>query len=227
MTRQVIVSLVSKGRLRKESLNIFKRKKILIKSEKGERDLIGYGKYKNIPIKFLFQHARECIDALSNNAADIAISGKDLLLNTEIEIQKKIKIYKNLNFGYASLKIFCDHNWIDCNSLLDVSEIATEMFKKYKEPMKCGTKYTRIVDNFFEEKNVKNVTTIVSNGATEGMIRQNASSLVADISSSGRTAMANNLKEVANIMESSAVLMVSKKSQNNKEVKKILKLLSK
>ena len=93
--------------------------------------------------------------------------------------------------------------------------------------MKCGTKYTRIVDNFFEEKNVKNVTTIVSNGATEGMIRQNASSLVADISSSGRTAMANNLKEVANIMESSAVLMASKKSQNNKEVKKILKLLSK
>tara|TARA_B100001250_G_scaffold380741_1_gene372425 strand:+ start:2902 stop:3585 length:684 start_codon:yes stop_codon:yes gene_type:complete len=227
MTRQVIVSLVSKGRLRKESLNIFKRKKIFIKSEKGERDLIGYGKYKNIPIKFLFQHARECIDALSNNVADISISGKDLLLNTEIEIQKKIKIYKNLNFGHASLKIFCDRNWIDCNSLLDVSEIATEMFKKYKEPMKCGTKYRRIVETFLEEKNVKNVSVILSSGATEVMTRINASSLVADISSSGQTALANNLKEIANIMDSSAVLMVSKKSLQFKEVKQMLKLLSK
>ena len=227
MTRQVIVTLTSKGRLRTESLNIFKRKKIFIKSEKGERDLIGYGKYKNISIKFLFQHARECVSALSNNTADIAISGKDLLLNTEIEIQKKIKIQKNLNFGHASIKIFCDRNWIDCNNLLDVSEIASAMFKKYKEPMKCGTKYRRIVENFLEEKNVKNVSVTVSNGATEVMPRINASSLIADVSQTGSTAEANNLKPIANILDTSAVLMVSKKSFKFKEVKQILNLLSK
>lgn len=227
MKRQIIISCVSKGRLRKDTLNLFKRKKIFIKSEKGERDLIGYGKHKNFSIKFLFQHARECIDALANNTADISISGKDLLLNTEIEIQKKIKIYKNLNFGHASLKIFCDKNWIDCNSLLDVSEIATEMFRKYKEPMKCGTKYRRIVENFLEEKNVKNVSVIVSNGATEVMPRINASSLVGDISQTGSTAEANNLKPIANILNTSAVLMVSKKSLRFKEVKQMLKLLSK
>ena len=98
MKKQIVISLVSKGRLRSDTLKLFKKKKLNIKS-KGERDLIGYIKYKNTLIKCLFLHARECIDSLANGTADIAISGKDLLFNSEREIQKKIKVYKDLNFG--------------------------------------------------------------------------------------------------------------------------------
>ena len=222
MKKEIIICISSKGRLKPESLNIFKKKKLKIFSDKGERDLVGYVKNKNFNLKILFVHAREAVDALANSTADVAISGKDLLFNSNTNIQKKIKLYKNLDFGYASLKIFKSLYWIDCQSLLDVSEIARS------KPLKLITKYRLLVENFLAEKNVRNVEVIDSNGATEIAVRINQASLVADISSSGKTAAANDLVELNDglILKTSAALMVSKKSYKRKEVIKLLKLLS-
>ena len=121
------------------------------------------------------------------------------------------------------------NTWIDCQTMLDVSEIASEMLKQNKQPMKCSTKYRRLVENFLEEKNVKNVEVIESKGATEVMARINQCSLIADIYSTGITAMDNGLKKVKDglILNSSASLLVSKKSSKNKDVLGFLRLLSK
>ena len=229
MTKKIIISLPSKGRIRSGSLKIFKKKGLNIKFDKGDRDLIGQVMFNKSKIVCIFQHARESINALANSTADIAISGIDLLQNSDLEVQKKIKIYKRLNYAHATLGIFCLNSWIDCQTMLDVSEIASEMLKKNKEPMKCSTKYRRLVENFFVEKNVKNLEVIDSIGATEVDPRISQSSLVADIFSSGKTAEANGLRLIKDgrIMDSSAALLVSKKSFNNTKVKSLLKLLSK
>ena len=222
MKKEIIVALPAKGRIKIPSLNIFKKNKLKIFSEKGERDLIGYVKSKNFSLKLLFVHAREAIDALANSTADVAISGKDLLFNSNTKIQKKIKIYKDLDFGIASVKIFRSIYWIDCQSLLDVSEIARS------KPLKLITKYRHLVENFLAEKNVRNVEVIDSNGATEIAVRINQASLVADVSETGSTASANDLFELNDglILKTSAALMVSKKSNKRKEVQKFLKFIS-
>ena len=222
MKKEIIVALPAKGRIKIPSLNIFKKNKLKIFSEKGERDLIGYVKSKNFNLKILFVHAREAIDALANSTADVAISGKDLLFNSNTKIQKKIKIYKDLDFGIASVKIFRSIYWIDCQSLLDVSEIARN------KPLKLITKYRFLVENFLAEKNVRNVEVIDSNGATEIAVRINQASLVADVSETGSTASANDLVELNDglILKTSAALMVSKKSNKRKEVRDLIKLLS-
>ena len=222
MKKEIIICLASKGRLRPQSLNILKKKRMKIFSEKGERDLVGYIKSKNFNLKILFVHAREAVDALANSTADVAISGKDLLFNSNTNIQRKIKLYKNLDFGHASLKIFRSIYWIDCQSLLDVSEIARN------KPIKLITKYRHLVENFLDEKNVRNVEVLDSNGATEIAVRINQASLVADISSSGKTAAANDLVELSDglILKTSAALMVSKKSYKRKEVQKFLKFIA-
>ena len=229
MKKKVIISLPSKGRLRQETLKIFKKKKLDIKFEKGDRDLIGQVTLKKLKIVCIFQHARECINALANSTADIAISGIDLLFNSDLEIQKKIKIYKRLNYGHATVGIFCLNSWIDCQTMLDVSEMAPDMLKKNNEPMKCSTKYRRLVENFLDKKNVKNVEVTESIGATEVAPRISQSSLVADIFSTMKTAKANGLRLIKDgrIMDSSAALLVSKKSSKIAEVKSLLKLLSK
>ena len=133
------------------------------------------------------------------------------------------KLYKDLDFGHASLKIFKSIYWIDCASLLDVSEIARN------KPLKLITKYRLLVENFLAEKNVRNVEVLDSNGATEIAVRINQASLVADISSTGKTAAANDLTEINDglILKTSAALMVAKKSLKKKEVVNLLKLLSK
>tara|TARA_B100002052_G_scaffold196753_1_gene179497 strand:- start:607 stop:1275 length:669 start_codon:yes stop_codon:yes gene_type:complete len=222
MKKEIIVAMPAKGRIKIPSLNIFKKNKLKIFSEKGERDLIGYVESKNFNLKILFVHAREAIDALANSTADVAISGKDLLFNSNTKIQKKIKIYKDLDFGIASVKIFRSIYWIDCQSLLDVSEIARS------KPLKLITKYRFLVENFLAEKNVRNVEVIDSNGATEIAVRINQASLVADVSETGSTASANDLVELNDglIINTSAALMVSNKSYKKKEVQKFLKFIS-
>ena len=97
MTRQVIVTLVSKGRLRKESLNIFKRKKIVIKSEKGERDLIGYGKYKNhgwFTAYYPFNAPRIAITVFAEHGDSGGRAGGPII--------KKIVSYYKENYGEKS-----------------------------------------------------------------------------------------------------------------------------
>ena len=80
MKKEIIVCLPSKGRLKPESLNIFKKKRLKIVFEKGERDLVGQAKSRNFNLKILFVHAREAIDALANSTADVAISGKRFII---------------------------------------------------------------------------------------------------------------------------------------------------
>ena len=49
--------------------------------------------------------------------------------------------------------------------------------------------------------------------------------MIVDLSTTGETLRQNNLKILEVILKSSACLFASKKSQNKKEVKKIIKLL--
>ena len=92
MTKNIInIGLPSKGRLKHDTVNIFKKKKLNIYSERGERDLFGY--IKKLPnVKIIYLHARECIEQLSLGNIDIGFSGYDLFKESGINIQKKILI---------------------------------------------------------------------------------------------------------------------------------------
>ena len=95
------IGIPSKGRLKNDTLNIFKKKKLRIYSERGERDLFGYIKKSNV--KIIYLHARECIEQLSLGNIDVGFSGIDLLKESEINIQNTIKIIKKYEFGKANL----------------------------------------------------------------------------------------------------------------------------
>ena len=229
MNNQFTIILPSKGRLREKSINIFKKKKLKILSDKGERDLVGYINLKkiNTTVRILFLHARESIQALTNGTADICVSGIDLLKDSDLNIQKKIKVYKSLNFGHADLYICCPIHFLDCQTMLDVSEIASDFIKYKKQPLKIGTKYKRLVEKFLIEKNVKNVEIVESKGATEAMPRLSQVQLIGEIVSSGKTLFSNDLRPLKKdglILKSSAACMVAKKSLKKKGIKKVLSL---
>ncbi len=89
------IGIPSKGRLRKDILKIFFKKKLKLLSERGERDLFGYVKgYKNININYL--HAREIIERLGDGSLDLGFSGYDLLKESEVNVQKKIVAKKKI-----------------------------------------------------------------------------------------------------------------------------------
>ena len=90
MDNIINIGIPSKGRLRKDILNIFKKKKLKLVSERGERDLIGSIK-STTNVKILYLHAREIIERLGDNSLDIGFSGFDLLKESEINTQKKLE----------------------------------------------------------------------------------------------------------------------------------------
>ena len=222
------IGIPSKGRLRKDVLNIFKKNKLNLISERGERDLLGSIKqYKNI--KILYLHAREIIERLGDGSLDIGFSGFDLLKESEINTQKKISVLKRYNFGKATLVVAIPDPWIDVQTVADLEEIAFEFKDKKKKRLRVATKYPNLTREFLFSKGVTQFKLIDSLGATEAYPFTGSSEIITDITSTGETLKANNLRILKDgkILRSEACMMISKSSNNKTGLRKILKLLSK
>ena len=226
MKNIIKIGIPSKGRLRKDILNIFKKKKLKLVSERGERDLLGsVRKFKNI--KIIYLHAREIIERLGDGSLDLGFSGYDLFKESEINIQKKIYVNKKYEFGKANLVIAIPDIWIDVQTIADLEEIAFEFKDKKKNRLRVATKYPNLTKEFLFSKGVTQFKIVKSLGATEIYPFTGSSEIITDITSSGETLRANNLRILKDgqILKSSACLFVSKSSNKKKKLKQILNLL--
>ena len=229
MTKNILnIGVPSKGRLRKDVLNIFRKNKLTLISERGERDLLGSIKqHKNI--KILYLHAREIIERLGDGSLDLGFSGFDLLKESEINIQKKINVLNKYDFGKATLVIAIPDKWIDVQTIADLEEIAFEFKDKKRKRLRVATKYPNLTREFLFSKGVTQFKLIDSLGATEAYPFTGSSEIISDITSTGETLKANNLRILKDgeILKSEACMMISKSSKSKKELRKIVKLLSK
>jgi ATP phosphoribosyltransferase len=229
MIKDIInIGIPSKGRLRKDFLNIFKKNKLKLISERGERDLFGSIKNKK-NIKVVYLHAREIIQRLGDGSLDLGFSGFDLLKESEINIQNKISVTKKYNFGKATLVVAIPDEWIDVQTIADLEEIAFEFKDKKKKRLRVGTKYPNLTREFLFSKGVTQFKLVDSLGATETYPFTGSAEIITDITSTGETLRANNLRILKDgeILKSEACMMISKSSTKNKALQSLAKLLSK
>jgi ATP phosphoribosyltransferase len=229
MIKDIInIGIPSKGRLRKDVLNIFKKNKLKLISERGERDLFGSIKNKK-NIKVVYLHAREIIQRLGDGSLDLGFSGFDLLKESEINIQNKISVTKKYNFGKATLVVAIPDEWIDVQTIADLEEIAFEFKDKKKKRLRVGTKYPNLTRGFLFSKGVTQFKLVDSLGATETYPFTGSAEIITDITSTGETLRANNLRILKDgeILNSEACMMISKSSSKNKAIQSLARLLSK
>ena len=148
---------------------------------------------------------------------------------SEINIQKKILVKKKYNFGDATLVIAIPDDWIDVQTLADLEEIAFEFKDKKKSRLRVATKYPNLTREFLFHRGVTQFKLVKSLGATEIYPFTGSSEIITDITSTGETLRANNLRILKDgeILNSQACLMMSKKSLSIKGIKKIINLISK
>ena len=228
MSKILNIGIPSKGRLRKDILNIFRKNKLTLVSERGERDLIGSIKqHKNI--KILYLHAREIVERLGDGSLDLGFSGFDLLKESQFNIQNKINVLKKYSFGRATLVVAIPDPWIDVQTVADLEEIAFDFKDKKKKRLRVATKYPNLTREFLFSKGVTQFKLVDSLGATEAYPFTGSSEIITDITSTGETLKANNLRILKDgeILKSEACMMVSKSSIKKINLKKIIKLLSK
>jgi len=220
MIKDIInIGIPSKGRLRKDVLNIFKKNKLKLISERGERDLFGSIKNKK-NFKVVYLHAREIIQRLGDGSLDLGFSGFDLLKESEINIQNKISVTKKYNFGKATLVVAIPDEWIDVQTIADLEEIAFEFKDKKKKRLRVGTKYPNLTREFLFSKGVTQFKLVDSLGATETYPFTGSAEIITDITSTGETLRANNLRILKDgeILKSESYIMISKSSSKNKSL---------
>ena len=221
MSKLIKIGLPSKGRLKDQSLKIFKKKKLSIKDLK--RNYLSEIKNFNLN-EVVFSHAREIIERLADNSLDIGISGFDLLKESLPGIQKNIQVFSRLNFGFANLIVAVPDAWIDVQTIADLEEISFEFKDKNTGKLRVATKYPNLTNDFLLSKGLTQYKIVNSLGSTEIYPFTNQSEIITDITSSGTTLKANNLRVLkdGNILKSSACVLVSKKSLKDKNKKQII-----
>ncbi len=177
----------------------------------------------------MYLHAREIIERLGDNSLDIGFSGFDLFKESEINTQKKINVNKKLSFGKADLVVAIPDPWIDVQTIADLEEIAFEFRDKKKKRLRVATKYPNLTREFLFSKGVTQFRLVDSLGATEAYPFTGSAELVSDVTQTGLTLKANNLRELRDgiILKSQACIFTSKKNSKKKGLKKLVNLLSK
>ena len=165
---------------------------------------------------------------MGDGSLDIGFSGYDLLKESELNIQNKVSIAKKLKYGHATLVLAVPDEWIDIQTLADLEEISFDFKHKKKNCKRVATKYPNLTREFLFSKGVTQFKLVPSLGATEVYPFTGSSEILSDITSTGETLRANNLRVLkdGNILKSTAILMFNKKLSSKKDLKKILNILS-
>ena len=108
--------------------------------------------------------------------------------------------------------------WIDVQTVADLEEIAFEFKDKKKKRLRVATKYPNLTREFLFSKGVTQFKLVSSLGATEVYPFTGSSEIITDITSTGETLRANNLRILKDgkILRSEACLMMSKKLKKEK-----------
>ena len=221
----VTIGLPSKGRLKESSITFIEKNNLKLTSKGGDRDY--FADLDNLSnAKVIYLHAREIIERLGDGTLDVGISGLDLLGESSNSLQKKVETLKELDFGKANLVVAIPDDWIDVQTVADLEEVSFYFRDKKNSRLRVATKYPNLTNKFFATKGVTQYRLISSLGATETYPFTGSSEIITDITSTGSTLKANNLRVLKDgfILQSYACVLASKKSLSNKNKKKTINL---
>lgn len=147
-----------------------------------------------------FQRPQEIPFYLNNGHFDVAIVGEDWIANWGYEFPMLLKLPIGRG-GNKPVKIVIAINQ------------DSEITKPEELPFgaEVATEYVELVERFFLKLGRKDIKVIRSFGNTEHKIKFGATAIV-DVTESGNSLIANNLKIIGEIMESNTVIVANSKS---------------
>ena len=84
--------------------------------------------------------------------------------------------------------------WLDVSRMADLEDVAEQFARAHGRRLRVATKYMNLTRRFFAKKGVTGYRIVESVGATEATPATGTSELIVDITSTGTTLKANNLK---------------------------------
>ena len=196
---------LTKGRLEKESIKIFEKAGFNCTELKNKgRKLIFHDEKNNI--KYFLVKAQDSITYVEHGVADIAIVGKDTLMESDENF------YEILDLGVGKCKFIV------------ASMPNLELFNKVGH-IKIGSKYPSVTKNYFKRKEM-DVEVIKIEGSVELAPILGLCDGIVDIMETGTTLKENGLVVLDYVCDISARVIVNKASFKMKQ-KEILEFINK
>ena len=190
------IAIPNKGRLHDPTVSLFKEAGLPV-LEGATRKL--FAKTTDPDITFLFARAADIPEYVQDGAADVGITGLDLISETGADVD----VILDLKFGSAKLVL----------AVPDDSPITSP---QDLNGMRVATEFPNITKRYFEELGV-NIEIVKVSGACEMTPHVGIADAIVDISSSGTTLMTNHLKVIEDVFSSSVRLIANRESAAEKE----------
>lgn len=196
---QIRIAIPSKGRISEPSVNLLEKAGIGL-VDNSNRKL--FSKTFDSDIDVMFTRAADIPDYVADGAADMGITGKDLIAERDADVE----IIYDLGFGKTRLVIAAPED-SDIQSVEDLKKIKT-----------VATEFPFLTSQYFKQKGI-DVKILALTGATEVAPLIGVADVISDLTSTGTTLKTNHLREIDTIFESSIVLIANKDSFKEKTTK--------
>jgi len=210
---ELILALPSKGRLKEQAEAWLADCGFTVQAVGGAR---GYratiDKLPGVQVQLL--SASDIAAALDAGEAHLGITGEDLIRERGDGIDARVMLLRALGFGRADVVVAAPKSWIDVDAMADVEEVAAAFLARTGRRLRVATKYLVLTRAFFARHGIADYRIVESGGATEGAPAAGAAELVVDITTTGATLTANNLKVLSDgvILKSEAQLAAGLKA---------------
>lgn len=210
MNSCLILAVPSKGRLQEQVQSYFADAGLAMKQAAGAR---GYrATLAGIPeIDVRLLSASEIAAALIAGDVHLGVTGEDLIRESAPALDGMIKLIKPLGFGFADVVVAVPQAWIDVSTMADLDDVCAAFYQRHRRRLRIATKYVGLTRSFFAAAGIWDYRIVESAGATEGAPAAGAAEAIVDITTTGATLAANNLKTLTDgtILESQAQLAAS------------------
>ncbi len=207
---KLILAIPSKGRLMDKTIAFFAAHDMPIVKTGHER---GYrGVIEGLDdVEVAFLSASEIAHNLKVGKAHLGVTGEDLIREKILDADEVIDFITPLEFGHADVIVAVPECWLDVDTMSDLEEAATQFHAIHGRRLRVATKYKMLTRSFFAQKGVAGYRIVESLGATEGAPAAGSAEMIVDITSTGSTLKANNLRIIADgiILESQANLVAT------------------
>lgn len=226
-SEKLIFGIPSKGRLKAQCEEWLHERGIYLKQTGGERGYAAH--FDNMPeVDVRLLSSSEIAKMLLAGELHLGITGEDLVREQNANCDDFVEFTNKLGFGRADVIVAVPDGWVDVSTMEDLREVASDIRKSQGRRLRIATKYTRLTTQFFADNLVSDYRIIYSGSATEGAPQNGVAEAIVDITTSGATLVANNLKIIDDglILKSQACLIKSKKVQWSSSARAIFEELS-
>lgn len=208
------IAIPSKGRLKEDTLARFAESGLIIEPPKNDRSYQASVQGRDdIDISFL--SASEIARELANGSVHMGVTGEDLARETLANADEVFDFEVKLGFGQADVVVAVPDSWIDVQTMADLDDVAAQYRASTGRRLRIATKYWQLTQHHFRTHGIGVYRIVESLGATEGAPAAGSADVIVDITSTGSTIRANNLKILDDgvILKSEANLIKSKRAR--------------